>query len=233
MTILADGNLRIRCKVSEQNIHEVSADVPVIVRSRVDTNITWGGTVSSVESQPTQDGSEGMGESDDLAASNYNFYISLDESDGLMLGQHVTVEIDYGQDATKEGIWLDEGWVVHDNGAAYVWATSREGGSLEQRTVMIGETDEDLGLVQIIQGLEDGDYLAWPDEGCRKGAPTTTEFVMYDEGEDVVADPKMTEDVQMDEGLEMEEDYSTDEAGDMAVDESSIEAEATDGGEGA
>jgi HlyD family secretion protein len=219
--------------VSEQNIHEVSADVPVIVRSRVDTNITWGGTVSSVESQPTQDGSEGMGESDDLAASNYNFYISLDESDGLMLGQHVTVEIDYGQDATKEGIWLDEGWVVHDNGAAYVWATSREGGSLEQRTVMIGETDEDLGLVQIIQGLEDGDYLAWPDEGCRKGAPTTTEFVMYDEGEDVVADPKMTEDVQMDEGLEMEEDYSTDEAGDMAVDESSIEAETTDGGEGA
>ncbi len=233
MTILADGNLRIRCKVSEQNIHEVSVDVPVIVRSRVDTNITWGGTISSVESQPSQDDSEGMGESDDLATSNYNFYIALDESEGLMLGQHVTVEIDYGQDETKEGIWLDEGWVVHDNGAAYVWATSREGGSLEQRTVMIGETDEDLGLVQIVQGLEDGDYLAWPDEGCRKGAPTTTEFVVYDKGEEVVDDPKMTEDVQMDESLEVETDYSTDEAGEMAVVESSIEGETTDGEEGA
>jgi hypothetical protein len=98
---------------------------------------------------------------------------------------------------------------------------------------MIGETDEDLCLVQIVQGLEDGDYLAWPDEGCRKGAPTTTEFVVYDEGEEVVDDPKMTEDVQMDESLEVETDYSTDEAGEMAVVESSIEGETTDGEEGA
>ena len=239
MTILADGNLRIRCKVSEQNIHEVSTDTPVIVRSRVDANITWKGTVSSVESQPTEGDSEGMGESDDLTASNYNFYITLDKSDGLMLGQHVTVEIDYGQDAAKEGIWLDEGWVVHDNGAAYVWATDHEGGSLDQRSIMIGETDENLGLVQIVKGLEDSDYLAWPDESCHKGAGTTTEFVVSDEGEemseDIGAEEGLVanEGIETSEGLEMEEDYSTDEAGSMAVDESALEAEATDAGEGA
>lgn len=240
MTILADGNLRIRCKVSEQNIHEVSADVPVIVRSRVDTSVTWRGTVTSVESQPTQDGNEDVGDdSEDLTASNYNFYINLDQSDGLMLGQHVTVEIDYGQDEAKEGIWLDEGWIVHDNGAAYVWATGREGGSLEQRSIVIGETDEDLGMVQIIKGLEDSDYLAWPDESCRKGAATTTELVVTDEGEDMAEELGMDEgletgeSLETEEGLETEEEYTIDEAGDIAVEEAAIAAEMSNSEEGA
>jgi HlyD family secretion protein len=237
MTILADGNLRIRCKVSEQNIYEVSTGTPVIVRSRVDDNISWHGTISSVESQPTQDGDEGMGDMGDMGdttASNYNFYISLDESDGLMLGQHVTVEMDFGQDTAKEGIWLDEGWIIHDNGAAYVWATSKEGGSLEQRSVMLGETDENLGLVQIVQGLENTDYIAWPDESCRKGASTTTELVIPDEGEEMPDGGEVMPDDAEDLDMELEMSEGA-EAGDTAVAESALEgeAEAADGGEGA
>ena len=40
-------------------------------------------------------------------ATKYPFYISLDSTDGLMLGQHVYVEADYGQGDVKEGLWLD------------------------------------------------------------------------------------------------------------------------------
>lgn len=203
ITILADGNLRVRSKVSEQNIQEVSVGSDVIVRSRLDSSITWRGSVSSVESQPAQDNSDMfMGMDSDVTASSYNFYVTLENSDNLMLGQHVTIELDYGQDAAKEGIWIDQGWVVHDNGAAYVWATDHEGGSLEQRTVTLGENDEELGMVQILAGLEESDYIAWPDETCRPGAPTTSEYRM---SEDELGETDLSDGEMLDEGMDVTE----------------------------
>ena len=36
------------------------------------------------------------------------FYVNLDSSEGLMLGQHVYIEPDEGQDEKKSGIWLND-----------------------------------------------------------------------------------------------------------------------------
>lgn len=178
ITILADGDLRVKATTTEQNIAEISEGLSVIVRSRVDSNVTWKGTVASLASKPTEaDSSEMMGEgsSSDNAASNYSFYVTLDSTDGLILGQHVTVEPDYGQGDVKSGIWLDGGWIVtEDDGSTYVWATSTKGGTLQKRSVTLGEHDEALNEYQISAGLAESDYLAWPDEDCVEGAPTTT-----------------------------------------------------------
>ena len=46
------------------------------------------------------------------SSSTYPFYVNLDSSDGLMLGQHVYIEPDEGQDEQKAGLWLSEVYIV-------------------------------------------------------------------------------------------------------------------------
>ena len=42
-------------------------------------------------------------------SSNYPFYVELESSEGLLMGQHVYMEMDYGQGEKREdGLWLDE-----------------------------------------------------------------------------------------------------------------------------
>lgn len=189
MTILADGDFRIRGKVSEQNIYDISVGDSVIVRSRVDENTYWQGTISSIETKPEGEGDDmdmGQGE----GASNYAFLVSLDSVEGLMLGQHVTIEVDYGQGTPRSGIWLDGGWIMtEDDGTTFVWATGPGGGRLERREVTLGSYDADLGEYEIASGLSASDMIAWPDSDCTEGAPTTTVVQDYgEEPEDAVGD---------------------------------------------
>ena len=181
ITVLADGDFRVKGKASEQNIQSLYQDMPVIVRSRVDASITWTGTISMIDTQAdNSDNNNGYISSNGENASNYAFYVNLDSIDGLMLGQHVTIEPDYGQGTAKEGIWLNSGWIVQDGDSAYVWAAKSDGAKLEKRTVELGDYDAELDEYQIVSGLADSDYLAWPDVDCVPGAATTTEYVMDD-----------------------------------------------------
>ena len=111
ITILADGDYRVKGSVSEQNIYELSEGMSVIVRSRVDENQTWSGTISSIDTQ-AESNNNNMYSSSGESASSYAFYVDLASIDGLMLGQHVTIEMDYGQGTPKEGIWLSSGWIT-------------------------------------------------------------------------------------------------------------------------
>lgn len=211
ITILADGDYRVKGTVSEQNIYELSQGMPVIVRSRVDENQTWSGTIASINTQTESDNNMyySFGES----ASNYAFYVDLDSIDGLMLGQHVTIEMDYGQGQAKEGIWLSSGWITQqEDGSAYVWAAKSAGARLEQRSVELGEYDADLDVHQILSGLEESDYLAWPDVDCVPGASTTTELVLEDDwSDDGTVDGGTTDD-----GMSVDDGMAAD--GDMAMD---------------
>ena len=181
ITVLADGDFRVKGKASEQNIQSLYQDMPVIVRSRVDQTQTWTGTISVIDTQADNSDNNGIYYSSGSdRASNYAFYVDLDSIDGLMLGQHVTIEPDYGQGTVKDGIWLSSGWIVQDGDSAYVWAAKSDGAKLEKRTVELGEYDEDMDEYQIVSGLAESDYLAWPDTDCVPGASTTTEFVMDD-----------------------------------------------------
>lgn len=120
ITILSSGEYRIKGIANEQNIGNISPDAEVIVRSRVDESITWSGVVESLNTEETDKSSEddnmmmGSDDSMGMSSSDYSFFVTLDETDGLMLGQHVLIELDQGQTEEKEGIWLYSGYIAFD-----------------------------------------------------------------------------------------------------------------------
>jgi HlyD family secretion protein len=213
ITILAGGDYRIKGTVSEQNIYEISEGMDVIVRSRVDESQTWTGTITTIDTSSTVSDSNNYYYSSGESASNYAFYVDLDSIDGLMLGQHVTIEMDYGQTEVKDGIWLNSGWIVQEeDGSAYVWAAKSAGAKLEKRSVTLGDYDEDLDQYQIASGLENSDYLAWPDVDCVVGAATTTEYVWDDSDFDMDDSYGMDEDGMMDDSFSMDEEGELDDS---------------------
>lgn len=148
MSIIAMGDFRIKCKVNEQNIASVTPGQAVIVHSRVDDSVTWKGTMGAVDKEnPGNDSNNGyyFSSGDGSTQSNsYPFYIELDSSEGLMLGQHVYVEADYGQSEEKAGIWLDESFICDaDTDNPYVWVDDGKG-KLEKRSVTLGQHDDEL-----------------------------------------------------------------------------------------
>ena len=60
-------------------------------------------------------------------SSNYPFYVQLDGTNGLMLGQHVYVEPDIGQQEVKTGIWLSDYFINDVDSNPYVWADDGNG----------------------------------------------------------------------------------------------------------
>ena len=191
ITVRNGGDLRIKGSVSEQNVMSISVGDPVVVRSRVDREQTWAGKIESIDTGAAQknDNDYYDGGSGDRA-SFYAFYVDLESADGIIMGQHVTIEPDFGQGAARTGIWLSSGFVVDPDGDAFVWAANSRM-KLEKRPVTLGEYDADLDEYQILDGLTPDDLIAWADETCYAGANATTELVWdepdgsyYDDGMD-------------------------------------------------
>lgn len=174
MTIIAMGDYRIKGKINEQNIGSVMPGQPVIVHSRVDEDVTWSGTMGEVDMQNPGNDSNNfyMGNNDPTTQSNsYPFYVNLDSSEGLMLGQHVYIEMDYGQSEKKAGIWLDEFFVCDADADPYVWVDNGKG-KLEKREITLGQHDEELFQYEIADGLTEEDLITYPEEGLEEGMPT-------------------------------------------------------------
>ena len=89
---------------------------------------------------------------DTQSASKYPFYVDLDSVDGLILGQHVYIELDQGQEEVKEGLWLYGSYIVQDEDTPYVWAAN-EKDRLEKRYIELGEYDADMDEYEIVSGL--------------------------------------------------------------------------------
>ncbi len=181
IVILADGDLRVKGTISEQNIMNIAVGLPVIIHSRIDDTVTWSGVISAIDTQAENNENNMYYDGGGEHASKYPFYIDLEDPEGLMLGQHVTIEMDYGQQEAREGLYLSSGWLLQEESGTFIWAC-KEGKRLEKRKLELGEYDADLDEWQILSGLSADDYIAWPDESCREGAATTTEYV-FDEDE--------------------------------------------------
>ncbi|QNM04633.1 efflux RND transporter periplasmic adaptor subunit [Qiania dongpingensis] len=174
MSILAVGKYRVKGSISEQNMRNFYVGMPVIVHSRVDDSLIWSGTVDTIDTEKPITGSgDGMavssGSDTGAQATKYPFYVTLDSSDGLMLGQHVYLEPNLGQGEEKDGMWLMSSYIVRDDGDPYVWAAGSDG-KLEKRPVSLGDHDEEMDTYQILDGLKASDYIVWPSEDCKKGA---------------------------------------------------------------
>lgn len=187
ITILSTGAYRIKGQVNEQNRNTVVPGSAVLVRSRVDANQIWHGTMGAVDEQNSSNSNSsnsyfGMSSGDDTTSSStYPFYVTLDSSDGLMLGQHVYIEMDEGQEEQKTGIWLGEYYIVDaDTDSPYVWAVDSRG-KLEKRSVILGQYDENLSEYEIADGLTEDDSIAFPSDSLVEGMSTRDMSEMTDE----------------------------------------------------
>ncbi len=224
MKIMSDGEFRVKCTISEQNIQAIYQDEPMVLRSRVDDS-SWKGTISeiSTEAAKSQNTSMMYSSSDDMTtASKYPFYVTLDSSDGLMLGQHLLVSMDDMSDDSidKSGIWLYSDYVLTDeDGKSYVWAADKKD-RLEKREVEVGQTDDTAGDCEIKSGLSEDDMIAFPSDSYQEGMKTTTnpdEATPEDDGTDDTVDDSSNEDISYDKsGSSVEEGViggADDEAG--------------------
>ena len=171
MSILSMGSFRVKGKMNEQNIGSFNNGQKVLVHSRVDDKV-WTGTVGEIDTQkPDTKNPMEEGSSSDLQSTSYPFYVNLDSTDGLMLGQHVYIEPDFGQLEAKEGLWLDEAFIVTDKDQSYVWAADGKG-RLTKKVIELGEHDEELFRYEIVKGLTEDDEIAFPEAGFKIGLKT-------------------------------------------------------------
>lgn len=180
VTISRGDDYRIKGLVNEQMINELYNDMPVIIRSRVDDTQIWHGTVSSIERNNPQKSNDeySMYSDNEQSSSKYAFYVEPENFDGLMLGQHIIIEPDFGMDLSddsKSGIWLFSDFIFEENGKSYVWAESARG-KLEKREVEIGKRDDDYGDCEIVSGLELDDNIAYPSEQFVEGMNVTENY---------------------------------------------------------
>ena len=181
ITILSTGAYRVKGKVNEQNRDSIIPGEAVIIRSRVDSSKTWKGTMGSIDvnNGTSEDDSNDMyfgmssTDSDDQTSStSYPFYVELDSSEDLMLGQHVYIERDLGQDEQKDGLWLSDYYILDtDTNEPYVWAANDKN-RLEKRYVTLGKHDDELGEYEIVDGLTKKDAIAFPTGSLEEGEKT-------------------------------------------------------------
>lgn len=181
VSITQTTDFRVKGSISEMGT--ISEGTSVIVRSRVNEDQIYKGTVTKVETEPQSNSNNNFyGADSGESASKYPFYVSLDNNKGLMLGQHVYIEADNGQSTKKKGIWLDASFIVSDdNGNSYVWISER--GKLKKRKVELGKTDEETYTTKIKSGLNVDDYIAWADDSYSEGMKTTTEYQTETDGD--------------------------------------------------
>lgn len=181
VSITQTTDFRVKGSISEMGT--ISEGTSVIVRSRVNEDQIYKGTVTKVETDPQSNSNNNFyGADSSESASKYPFYVSLDNNKDLMLGQHVYIEADNGQSTKKKGIWLDASFIVSDdNGNSYVWVSEK--GKLKKRKVELGKTDEETYTTKIKSGLSVDDYIAWADDSYSEGMKTTTEYQTETDGD--------------------------------------------------
>ncbi len=184
ITVTDVTRLRVQGNINELNAGALTEGMSMTVRSRLD-GTTWSGTLSMIDwenpvgKDNDQNGGmvyvSGSGDDDGMTtATKYPFYVELTDTDGLILGQHVYIEPDTGEDETDapKGPMLPSYYLVlEDDGSAYVWAAGDKD-KLEKRAVTLGIYDENTDSHEIVDGLTEDDCIAFPAENLEEGMTT-------------------------------------------------------------
>lgn len=196
ITIQQSNAYKVKGMLNEMNMNSsLTTDAKVKILSRVDRSASWTGTVTNIDWDNASQESENSWSSNAMDAmttsSSYPFYVELDSTDGLLLGQHVYIEV--LSNPGMAGLWIPQTYLSDirssDNGetTAKIWVASRSG-KLEQRTITLGLKDDLTGCYEVITGLNDDDYVADPSApGCKKGTK-----VLYRNGSDFTAIPPVS-----------------------------------------
>jgi len=188
ITIQQSGAYRVKGMLGELQRGGIMEGSRLRILSRTDETVSWLGTVTLVDYENPSQGSQydmyyGTSTDEMTAASKYPFYVELEDTEGLILGQHVYLEL-YAEEGEKTGVSVSSAFICYEeDGTAYVWAESTRG-KLEKRPVTLGEYNFMNDTMEVLEGLTEEDYIAFPDgELCQEGAPTTREFTAEEAAE--------------------------------------------------
>lgn len=195
ITITSSGDYRVKASISEEHIQQFYVDEEITIRSRTDETQTWTGKVVSIDTAKPITSTGGMGGLE--TTTKYPVYISLDSSEGLLIGQHVTVEESVNVDEDSSKLYLDDFYVCDADSAPYVWVEAD--GKLAKRSIEIGELDEETFRYEVLSGLESSDYIAFPEDRFYEGMEAVKGFA---------ADEELPDDL-----LEAEAEFANDIAG--------------------
>ncbi len=177
ITIQQVGSYRVKGILGELQRGALMEGSRVTITSRTGTETVWGGTVTLVDYENPSQGSDydryyGMSADEMASSSKYPFYVQLDTTDGLILGQHLYLELEK-EDGESSALSIPSAFLAYaEDGTTYVWAES--GSKLQKRTVTLGNYNDMADTFEILEGLTEEDYIAFPDPLiCQEGAPTT------------------------------------------------------------
>lgn len=184
ITIVAGNDYCVKGTVSEQTIHTLQEGMDVRILSRINDDV-WPGRIYKINTEETKQNSNryyyydgGSGEQ----ASKYEFFVELDSSEGLLMGQHVYIELGADSPQVADALLLPGYYVVETEDKPFVYAAN-ENSRIEKRTVVLGDRDEDNGTVAILEGLSYLDRIAFPDESVQVGMlASETAYVPEDMG---------------------------------------------------
>ena len=200
ITIQQTGSYRVKGTIGELQRGAIMEGTRMDILSRTDGS-RWAGTVTLVDYEsPTQDNPNAMyygNSSDEMGnSSKYPFYVELDGTEGLILGQHVYLQMENQDIQTPAGPAISSAFICYEetDGSTYVWADQK--GKLEKRPVSLGEYNMMNDTYEILSGLTQEDYIAFPDyELCVEGAPTTKTEPDQDAGSQETSPEMMVESV--------------------------------------
>ena len=205
MTVVETGGFRVKGYVNENNASVLTQGTAVVIRSRV-SDQTWKGSIDSIDWNNAQQTRSDYGDSDTAMSSKYPFYVKLEgKGDGLLMGQHVYIEPDYGQEDETDAnaINLPSYFINDADGNPWVWAKSSKD-KLEKRSLKLGEYNGETDTYPVLDGLTAEDYIAFPDESLKAGMTCVTyDDATFDPGTNGGVDGGMIDgsaDIPTDEG---------------------------------
>ena len=186
ITIQQAGSYQVKGVLNELSLNAgIMEGVGVTILSRTDPTVFWTGVVSLVDynSADSNEYDEMYGGGYDTGMStstSYPFYISLDNTNGLLLGQHVYIQISAAA-LSDELLRIPEGYIMDVTmdeetwlTTGTVWGVDMETLELVKTTVTLGEYDPTYGTYVILDGITAESYLADPAaDGVKEGASVT------------------------------------------------------------
>ncbi len=207
ITIIAGTAFCVKGTVTEQTIYTLFVGMPVLIRSRVDDTV-YRGTIYRVDTESTS-GDQQMGVYYDGGerASKYAFYVEPESIEGLLIGQHVLIDLNTDE-AADTALMLPAAFLIEDGGSFFVWAADADG-RMEKRRVTVGAYSEETECYEIAKGLTPKDRIAFPDDTVHAGM-LATETAFADPSENGMLPVEEPVGFEMNEPVGFEIDESAD-----------------------
>ena len=182
ITIQQAGAFQVKGTLNELSLNAgIMEGVAVTILSRTDPTAYWTGEVTLVDyanaGSNDYDNMFGGGGDEMSTSTNYPFYITLEDTEGLLLGQHVYIQMS-APDVQDDTLQIPEDYIMDITideatflSIGTVWGVDMEKKTLKKVTVTLGEYDPTYGTYEILDGITAEDYIANPaDPGVREGA---------------------------------------------------------------